>query len=68
MERPRPSYDRMRASMDRVRPSFEASNDFTSAARLARVESSHSAHQHRFRNRLRGLSIRREHHPNPPQE
>ncbi|KAL8859810.1 MAG: hypothetical protein Q9178_003642 [Gyalolechia marmorata] len=42
-ERPlRPSFDRMRDSMDRVRPSFEASNDFTSAALLTRIESSHS--------------------------
>lgn len=56
-ERPRPSYDRMRASMDRVRPSFEASSDFTSAARLSRIESSRSTGQHRFRNRLRGLSL-----------
>ncbi|KAK0729767.1 hypothetical protein B0H67DRAFT_477359 [Lasiosphaeris hirsuta] len=43
IERARPSYDRIRASMDRVRPSIEASNDFTSAARLSRIESSHSA-------------------------
>jgi len=57
MDRARPSYDRMRASMDRVRPSFEASSDFTSAARLSRIESSHSASGHRFRNRLRGLSL-----------
>merc|ERR1711963_763053 len=28
--------------MDRVRPSFEQSNDFTSAAMLTRLESSHS--------------------------
>ncbi|RDW80067.1 hypothetical protein BP6252_04705 [Coleophoma cylindrospora] len=40
--RPRPSYDRMRASMDRIRPSYEASNDFTSAALLTRLESSQS--------------------------
>lgn len=39
---PRPSYDRMRASMDRTGPSFEASNDFSSASRLTRLESSHS--------------------------
>ncbi|KAK0615781.1 hypothetical protein B0T17DRAFT_497326 [Bombardia bombarda] len=44
IDRARPSYDRIRASMDRVRPSLEASNDFTSAARLSRIESSHSAH------------------------
>ncbi|KAM7208879.1 hypothetical protein V8F20_000757 [Naviculisporaceae sp. PSN 640] len=42
IDRARPSYDRIRASMDRVRPSMEASNDFTSAARLSRIESSHS--------------------------
>lgn len=51
IDRPRPSYDRlrmsmdaMRPSMDRVRSSFEQSNDVTSAARLSRIESSHSAH------------------------
>lgn len=38
-DRPRPSFDRMRTSMDRTRASFEASRDFTSAAYLARVES-----------------------------
>ena len=43
--RPRPSFDRFRSSMDRTRPSFEASNDFTSAAYLSRVESSHSAQE-----------------------
>ncbi len=43
IDRARPSYDRVRASMDRgVRASYEASNDFTSAARLSRVESQHS--------------------------
>ena len=42
MDRPRPSFDRARCSMDMVRPSFEASNDFTSARRLMRLESSHS--------------------------
>lgn len=40
--RPRPSFDRMRSSMDRIRPSFEQSRDFTSAAMLTRLESSHS--------------------------
>lgn len=40
--RPRPSFDRMRQSMDRIRPSFEQTNDFTSAAMLTRMESSHS--------------------------
>ncbi|SMR52405.1 unnamed protein product [Zymoseptoria tritici ST99CH_1E4] len=38
----RPSFDRLRSSMDRTRSSFEQSRDFTSAAYLARVESSHS--------------------------
>ena len=42
MDRPRPSFDRARGSMDMVRASFEASNDFTSARRLMRLESSHS--------------------------
>ncbi|KAK3330993.1 hypothetical protein B0H66DRAFT_84405 [Apodospora peruviana] len=64
IDRARPSYDRIRASMDRVRPSLEASNDFTSAARLSRIESSHSAQgqssgQRRFNLttvRKRGLS------------
>ncbi|KAH6697629.1 phospholipid-transporting ATPase [Plectosphaerella plurivora] len=55
-DRARPSYDRFRASMDRVRPSFEASSDFTSAARLSRIESSQSV-QHRFHRRMRGLSL-----------
>jgi phospholipid-translocating ATPase len=38
----RSSYERTRQSMDRLRPSFEGSRDFTSAALLTRVESSHS--------------------------
>ena len=41
-DRPRPSFDRIRNSMDQVRASYEHSNDFTSAALLSRVESSHS--------------------------
>jgi phospholipid-translocating ATPase len=41
-DRPRPSFDRLRSSCDRTRASFEASRDFTSAAYLARVESSNS--------------------------
>jgi phospholipid-translocating ATPase len=40
--RVRPSFDRARMSMDRVRPSFEQSNEFTSAAMLTRMESAHS--------------------------
>jgi len=50
----------MRMSMDRVRASYEASSDFTSAARLSRIESSASQQQHgagRLRARLRGLSL-----------
>ena len=42
LDRPRPSYERFRSSMDQLRPSFEASTDMTSAAQLARMESSHS--------------------------
>lgn len=52
----RPSYDkppnsfdnRMRKSMDyeRCRPSFEGTRDFTSAAYLSKVESSHSGAHH----------------------
>jgi phospholipid-translocating ATPase len=38
----RSSYERSRQSMDRLRPSFEGSRDFTSAALLTRVESLHS--------------------------
>lgn len=38
----RSSYERSRQSMDRLRPSFEGSRDFTSAALLTRVESSQS--------------------------
>ena len=49
--RVRPSFDRARMSMDRVRPSFEASNDFTSAALLTRMESAHS------RNSFHGQSV-----------
>lgn len=62
-ERPRPSYDRMRASMDRTRASFEASHGFTSAARLSRIESSHSAgNHHGLVSRLRGLSLSKSSH------
>ncbi|TGZ83219.1 phospholipid-translocating P-type ATPase [Ascodesmis nigricans] len=42
MDRARPSFDRLRSSMERTRASFEASSDFTSAALLARMESTHS--------------------------
>lgn len=45
VDRPRPSFDRLRSSMDRIRPSFEQASvknmDFTSAAMLTQVESSH---------------------------
>ena len=72
IDRARPSYDRMRASMDRVRASYEASSDFTTAARLSRLESSQSVGQAIqeagaqgddttsggiFSGRLRGLSM-----------
>ncbi|KFY14300.1 hypothetical protein V492_02704 [Pseudogymnoascus sp. VKM F-4246] len=68
IDRARPSYDRIRASMDQVRASYEASHDFTTAARLTRIESSHSGNNSRNRaaannsrsfmqGRLRGLSI-----------
>ncbi|KOS19938.1 Phospholipid-transporting ATPase DNF1 [Escovopsis weberi] len=58
-DRCRPSYDRMRASMDRIRCSYEVSSDFTSAARLSRIESSQSqgVNATRFGARLRGLSM-----------
>ena len=45
-EATRRSYERSPRSMDRLRPSFEGSRDFTSAALLSRVESSHSPHGH----------------------
>ena len=61
MDRARPSFDRMRASMDRVRSSYEASNDFTSAARLSQIESSHAPAPSRFRPRIRGFSLSRNH-------
>ncbi|KJZ79388.1 Phospholipid-transporting ATPase DNF1 [Hirsutella minnesotensis 3608] len=57
IDRARPSYDRLRMSMDRVRPSYEASCDFTSAARLSRIESSQSATTSGLKARLRGLSL-----------
>jgi phospholipid-translocating ATPase len=66
-ERVRPSYDRMRASMDRVRPSYEQSNEFTSAAMLSRLESTRSGHPDsiegnglvsRIRRRTRGKSFK----------
>ena len=47
MERVRSSFERSRQSYDKSRSSFEASRDFTSAAMLTRMESSHShAHSH----------------------
>lgn len=42
VERGPQSFDRARASMDQLRPSFEQSNDLTSAAMLARHERSRS--------------------------
>lgn len=71
----RPSYDRARMSMDRVRPSFEASSDFTSAAMLTRMESAHSRNSYggppttqpavmsRLRNAIRRATITREDGP-----
>ncbi|KAL5118976.1 phospholipid transporting ATPase [Pleosporales sp. CAS-2024a] len=54
--RVRPSFDRARMSMDRVRASFEASNDFTSAAMLSRLESSHSRNSfHGHRQSVQGM-------------
>ncbi len=41
-DRVRPSYDRLRASMDLTRHSYEATSEFTSAAMLSRLESTHS--------------------------
>ncbi|GAP87238.1 putative phospholipid-translocating ATPase [Rosellinia necatrix] len=71
VDRVRPSYDRLRASMDRmdrgVRASFEASNDFTSAAMLSRYESTRSGPPpipegnglvNRIRRRTRGKSFK----------
>ncbi|KAI0188013.1 hypothetical protein EV127DRAFT_137538 [Xylaria flabelliformis] len=72
IDRVRPSYDRMRQSMDRmdrrgVRASFEASNDFTSAAMLSRFESTQSGGPSepegngivsRIRRRTRGKSFK----------
>ncbi|KAJ2986645.1 hypothetical protein NUW58_g4927 [Xylaria curta] len=70
VDRVRPSYDRMRASMDGmnrgVRASFEASNDFTSAAMLSRFESTQSGPPgtqadglvSRIRRRTRGKSFK----------
>ena len=55
--RPRPSFDRVRSSMDALRPSFEAA-DMTSAAQLSRVESrtpsSHSREPSRLREQSKG--------------
>ncbi|KAH8730644.1 hypothetical protein GQ44DRAFT_606678 [Phaeosphaeriaceae sp. PMI808] len=54
--RVRPSFDRARMSMDRVRPSFEASSDFTSAAMLTRMESAHSRNSfHGNRTSIQGM-------------
>ena len=57
-DRPRPSFDRFRNSMDQIRPSFEASNDFTSAALLTRMESSHSDNITQSRSRHGQSSLR----------
>lgn len=58
IDRVRPSFDRLRSSMDQIRPSFEQAslqtNDFTSAALLTRVESSHSGVDRRQHNNTDG--------------
>jgi phospholipid-translocating ATPase len=59
--RSRPSFDRARMSMDRIRPSFEASHDFTSANRLMRLESS----QARQGTGLRSAEVAEQQHGNP---
>jgi phospholipid-translocating ATPase len=59
IDRARPSFDRVRASMDRVRASFEASSDFTSAARLTRIESSHSNHGNPGQRRFNLTTVRK---------
>jgi phospholipid-translocating ATPase len=51
-EMSRPSFDRARMSMDRIRPSFEQSSNFTSASRLMRLESSQSGTGFRWARRL----------------
>ncbi|EUC42626.1 hypothetical protein COCMIDRAFT_39311 [Bipolaris oryzae ATCC 44560] len=68
--RVRPSYDRARMSMDRVRPSFEQSNDFTSAAMLTRLDyqaangvNGQPAVMSRLRNAIRRATITREELP-----
>lgn len=48
----RPSFDRARMSMDRIRPSYEQSHDFTSASRLMRLESSQSRTTSKWKRRL----------------
>lgn len=75
-QRVRPSFDRARMSMDRVRPSFEASHDFTSAAMLTRMESAHSRNSYhggaqtsappvmsRLRNAIRRATLTRDDAP-----
>lgn len=68
-DRPRPSFDRLRSSCDRTRASFEASRDFTSAAYLARVESSNSANgqdAREGRNRSNRASLQVDHASREP--
>lgn len=65
--RVRPSFDRARMSMDRVRPSFEASNDFTSAAMLTRMESAHSRNSfHGPRTSVQGMGMGQGHQSTVP--
>lgn len=79
--RVRPSFDRARMSMDRVRPSFEASHDFTSAAMLTRMESAHSRNSYhganqtsappvmsRLRNAIRRATLTRDDAPHDLQQ
>lgn len=47
-EQVRSSFERSRQSIDRLRPSFEGTQSFTSAALLTRVESSHSLPQNPY--------------------
>ncbi|KAI1979803.1 phospholipid transporting ATPase [Ophidiomyces ophidiicola] len=50
VERVRQSFEQGRPSGERARTSFEASNDFTSAAMLARMESTHGRYGHQTPN------------------
>ncbi len=60
LDRPRPSFDRFKTAMERTRASIEASRDFTSAAMLSRIESSHQ-HDHGQDDRIRLDQVGRAH-------